>query len=215
MEKEGTKRCKYCKSEIPANAKVCPHCRKKQGVKIWQVVLLAVIVVGVTGAVAGGGQPTARTAQSVSEPAQEQTNAETSQSQQEQTKTEFSQSETVTFRDVDYTVTAVEKTTGTEYDQAKAGYEYVIVSIRIENKSDEKISYNAFDWKMENSNGQEESTTFTIVDSDTALNSGDLNPGGIVEGTVTFEEPQGDTGLKLNYYYTMLDEQASFKIQLD
>ena len=25
-----TKLCKYCKSEIPYDAKVCPHCRKKQ-----------------------------------------------------------------------------------------------------------------------------------------------------------------------------------------
>lgn len=30
-EEKETKVCKYCKSEIPKKAKVCPNCRKKQG----------------------------------------------------------------------------------------------------------------------------------------------------------------------------------------
>lgn len=30
-KKEGTKLCRYCKTEIPASAKVCPQCRKNQG----------------------------------------------------------------------------------------------------------------------------------------------------------------------------------------
>lgn len=33
MSKEKTKVCKYCKEEIDAKAKVCPHCQKKQGGK--------------------------------------------------------------------------------------------------------------------------------------------------------------------------------------
>lgn len=69
---------------------------------------------------------------------------------------------------------------------------------------------------MENSNGQETDQTFTIVDNETALESGDLNAGGVVEGTVVFEEPEGDTGLKLNYYDNIVwDENASFKIKID
>ena len=33
MKKKNTKTkiCKYCKTEIPFDAKVCPHCRKNQG----------------------------------------------------------------------------------------------------------------------------------------------------------------------------------------
>ena len=117
---------------------------------------------------------------------------------------------------LDFTVTNVEKTRGSEYDTAKEGYEYVIVSIKIENKSEEKITYNPYDWKMENSNGQEEEITFTTTDSDTELSSGNLNAGGVVEGTLAFEQPQGDTGLKLNYYNnSVFDEDASFKIKLD
>ena len=130
-------------------------------------------------------------------------------------KTEFAQNETVVFEGVEFTVTNVEKTTGSQYDTSKEGYEYVIVTVKIENKSEEKISYNSLNWKMENSKGQETDTAFTIVDTDTALNSGDLNAGGMIEGTLTFEEPQGDTGLKLNYYDNALfDDNAEFKIKL-
>ena len=31
MENNNKKLCKYCKSEIPEGAKICPNCRKKQG----------------------------------------------------------------------------------------------------------------------------------------------------------------------------------------
>ena len=209
MKTDGTKLCKHCKTEIPAGAKVCPNCRKKQGMKAWQIILIVVLAVGIIGAIAGGGsdKPTSTGTESKKE-------AEPKAEVEE--KTEFAQGETVTYKDVEYTVTNVEKTTGIEFDTAREGYEYVIVSVKIENKSEDKIAYNPYDWKMENSNGQETDTTFTTVDSDTALNSGDLNAGGVVEGTLAFEQPQGDTGLKLNYYYNALfDENASFKIKLN
>lgn len=209
MEKESTKLCKHCKTEIPKDAKVCPNCRKKQGIKIWQIILIAIIAIVVIGAIAGGGSD---------EPASkgQDTQTEKKTKEKQEDKKEFAQNETVTFKNVDFTVTNVEKTRGNEYDTAKEGYEYVIVSVRIENKSEGKISYNPYDWKMENSNGQEQDITFTITDNDTALSDGDLNAGGIVEGTLAFEQPQGDTGLKLNYYdNAVFDEDASFKIKLD
>ena len=54
MKKDGTKLCKHCKTEIPAGAKVCPNCQKKQGMKAWQMILIGVIAIGIIAAVASG-----------------------------------------------------------------------------------------------------------------------------------------------------------------
>ena len=48
-----TKVCKHCQTEIPKKAKVCPQCRKKQG-GIIKWILLAVLALGLIGALAGG-----------------------------------------------------------------------------------------------------------------------------------------------------------------
>lgn len=55
MSTEKTKKCKYCKTEIPADTKVCPQCRKKlKGGKLkW--VLIILIVFCVIGYAAGSG----------------------------------------------------------------------------------------------------------------------------------------------------------------
>ena len=49
-----TKICKYCKTEIPKDAKICPNCRKKQKGPLG-LIIAGVIVVLVIGSVAGGG----------------------------------------------------------------------------------------------------------------------------------------------------------------
>ena len=54
MNSEKTKKCKYCKSEIPADARICPQCRKKlKGGKLKWIFLLLVIFV-IIGAASGG-----------------------------------------------------------------------------------------------------------------------------------------------------------------
>ena len=44
-ELDGIKRCKHCQTEIPAGAKVCPNCRKKQGMGCLPKILIVVAVV--------------------------------------------------------------------------------------------------------------------------------------------------------------------------
>src|SRR5699024_1679941 len=95
------------------------------------------------------------------------------------------------------TVTDVTKSSGSDFDKPKDGKEYVIVHVSIENNSDKEVSYNPFDFKMKNSQGQIESQAFTTVDSDTSLSSGDLAEGGNVSGTVSFEQPIDDGNLQL------------------
>ena len=98
------------------------------------------------------------------------------------------------------TVTNVEKSTGGEYDKPQSdANEFVIVTVSIANKGKKNLPYNPFYFKMQNSQGQITDTTFTTVAQSTALNSGELAPGGTVSGTVVFEQPKDDAGLVLQY----------------
>ena len=60
MKKE-TKLCKYCKTEIPGDAKICPQCRKKQGMGLLPKAAIVVVVLGIIGAVGGSGSNSDKT----------------------------------------------------------------------------------------------------------------------------------------------------------
>ena len=127
-------------------------------------------------------------------------------------KFSFAINETARFDDVYYTVTNVKYSKGNEWDKPSDGNQYVIVTLKIENKSDSKISYNVFDWAMVNSQGQEDEETFTTIDSDTNLGSGELISGGTKTGTIVFEESKNETSLKLQYYEnSFFDENSTFE----
>ena len=49
------KKCKYCKSEIEKGTKICPVCKKKQGMSKLLIVLVIILVIGIVGAAAGSG----------------------------------------------------------------------------------------------------------------------------------------------------------------
>lgn len=128
-------------------------------------------------------------------------------------KTNFQLNETAVYEDVYYTVTNVEYSNGSEYDKPAEGKNYVIVTVKIENKSNSKISYNAYDWKMINSEGQEDTETFSTINSDNSLNYGDLAAGGTKTGTLVYEQSENETSLKLQYYSNLLfDEESTFEI---
>ena len=128
-------------------------------------------------------------------------------------KISFAVNETAVYENVYYTVTNVKYSNGDDWDTPASGNHYVIVTLKIENKSDSKISYNALDWHIINSLGQEDSEAFTTIDTDTNLSSGDLAPNGTKTGTLVFEQPKNDTSLKLLYYSNILfDEESTFEI---
>ncbi len=184
------KKCKYCKSEIDAKAKICPNCKKKQGPKIGLIIFLAIVGIIAIGAIVSGNEEAKR-------------------------KKDFSQNETATYKDVEYTITGISRTKGKEYFEAAEGKEYVVITLKIENKSSEKISYNALDWKMVDSNGVEDTYAVFGSDTDTDLGSGDLNANGVKTGTIAFEVPIGDKNLTLKYYETILDNEYTFKFDLN
>ena len=48
------KKCKHCQSEIDDKAKICPKCRKKQGLPTWLIVILVIFGLIVISSVFGG-----------------------------------------------------------------------------------------------------------------------------------------------------------------
>lgn len=99
------------------------------------------------------------------------------------------------------TVTSVERNwqSGNQFITADSGNELVKVQVSIENNSKSQISYNTFDWKLQDSKGvikDVDSSTFTV---DGALNSGELAPAGKVSGFMVFQVPADDSGLVLSY----------------
>lgn len=128
-------------------------------------------------------------------------------------KIECNQGETAILGNSAIKVTNVKRSQGSEWDKPQTGKEFVIVTVEIENKGTEKISYNPYDFKLQNSNGQQESSTFTTIDSDTSLSYGELISGGKVSGTITFETTKGDNGLALIYNNTIWDSKE-IKINL-
>lgn len=157
--------------------------------KWWFWAIIVILIIGISGS--QGGKSDTNTTSSTSESVTSSTEDE---------KTEYNQGEQAILGNGAITVTNVERSQGSEYSKPKSGKEYVVVSLKIENKGKDNLSYNPFYFKMQNSQGQQENYTITMgVNDDTQLNSGELIPGGSVEGTLVFEEPKGDTGLILIY----------------
>lgn len=74
-KKDGTKLCKHCKTEIPAGAKVCPNCRKKQG-GILKFVIIGVIVIAIIGSFGGSDSSSQKESSSVSSEKESTPNSE-------------------------------------------------------------------------------------------------------------------------------------------
>lgn len=60
----------------------------------------------------------------------------------EKEKISFESNETITYENVEYKITNIECSQGTEFDKPSDGNEYLIATINIINKSNNKVSYN-------------------------------------------------------------------------
>lgn len=123
--------------------------------------------------------------------------------------------EVASYEGVEYTVTNVETSNGDDWDTPSDGKEYIVVTVNIENKSEETVSYNEFDWKMLNNEGQLDDVAFVTFASDDELSSGELTSGGKKSGKLVFEEPKDAETLTLQYFYNSLfDEEASLEFTI-
>lgn len=170
--------------------------------------IISVLIVGVMtfSFIACGGNST---------PKKENANSSVHKEQKEEPKkTEFAIGDAINLNGMILTVIDKQISEGGKYDKPKENKEFVIVKVKIENKSEKTIAYNPFYFKLKNSKGQITDQTFTTVNKDSALQSGDLAPGGEVEGTIAFEAPKGDTGLQLMFKDNILTKESKITINL-
>ncbi len=199
------KKCRMCQKEIDAKAKKCPYCQAKQGnwaqrhpiLTGFIVLILFFIIVGSNSSKSQKAEPVAKLAGS-----------ETATTEPTATpQTTFKVGQVVEMKDYQLTVNSVKKAASKGYTTPmKKGNEFVFVNVTIVNKSDKEVSYNPYDFKIQDSTGNQTNTTFASTDDE--LHSGSLAAGGKVTGTLSFEAPKGDAQLSVIYQPNMwLDNQ--------
>ena len=173
-----------------------------------KVLIGLIIVVGIGVAVIASSGDSSTKA-SIAKPAVAQVNSSVSHKQ------EYKVGDTVDISGMKLKVDKVTIANGDEFDTPQKGNDYVVVKITIINDSDDTISYNPFDYSIKNSKGQITDGAMSSVNSNTALNSGQLAKGGSVTGTLVYEAPKGDKGLKLLYKGNVLSNDVSAQINLN
>ena len=158
---------------------------------VWVLIIIALIVIG---SIASGNKNETATTNTGD------TNSSTPAPTPAAEKTEFAVGETATFDNKSITVKEVQRNyqTGNQFAQPESGKEFVLVTVDIANNGSSAMDYNTSEFKLQDSNGVQQSESFTAL-SEGKLNSGSLAPGGKVTGKLAYEVPKDDTGLKLIY----------------
>lgn len=194
-EKKETKICKHCQSEIPAKAKVCPNCRKKQGGMgclgvILLVVGILIFLFAFIGMMGGSGSKD-KNLQKVGE-------AESGDSTETEEPSNVFQVgdlvETDNFR-ITYE-SASEYEPDNEFLQAKDGYTYWEFKFKFENISDtDQTVSTLMDWECYADNSKVDQSW---IESDNGLDA-TLSAGREAEGAVYFEVPTDAESIELEY----------------
>jgi len=119
---------------------------------------------------------------------------------------------TVTSTNMACTLVSVKPLTPDEFDQPKAGHEFIYVHVKITNKGSSEQDYDSYDFHIMDGNGN-------ITDSDLApesytannqLRLGKLASGGSVEGDIIFQAPIGDHKARLTWSPSYLDSSTQY-----
>lgn len=127
-----TKLCKYCQTEIPKKAKICPNCRKKQKGKIGGIVAVVVIIL-LLAAATGSGDNKPKRASGTSTDSKASSNSSKNEML-------FRKGEVAELNGVQVTLTDYKESTGSEYNEPTDGNVFLMVEFEIENNTDKEIS---------------------------------------------------------------------------
>ena len=142
------------------------------------VIFVVLIIIGM----ASGG--------SKSEPTKVSDN-NTSNTQVKEQPKEYKTGDVVKLGDRQFTVNSVKRQKSIGYSTAKSGKEYAVVNVTIQNKGKDEVSFNTFDFKIQDVNGAQTSADASSYSLEDSLNSGTLAPNGKITGSLAFEVPEG------------------------
>lgn len=108
-----TKICKYCKTEIPKDAKICPNCRKKQKGPVG-IIIAVVVVLLIIGIAVGGGNDNSATSDNGSSTSPTSKNEATTQESSGDTDTV----ETASEPEIEYLPVTKEELSNALHDNA-------------------------------------------------------------------------------------------------
>jgi len=214
-----TKICKYCKTEIPKDAKICPNCRKKQKGKLG-IIIAVVVVLFLIGAVAGGASDDKKESKIDNSGASAKTENTSSNSTEDTTKDKndgvvqvggsFEDNGlkfTVTSAEVDYKV-------NDEYGLYKLGdgLVYLAVDFEFENTGDSDKYVSIYDFKCYADNTACEQQYVTSETGD-FINT-NLSAGRNVSFKTLYAVPADATSIELEYEANVwTDEKVVVKIK--
>jgi hypothetical protein len=117
--------------------------------------------------------------------------------------------ETVELDDQTLTVAEVQRNYNPQnrFQKTEQGNEFLRVWVMLTNTSDRPFNYGQFDFEVQDSNGVQKRAEY-ISELPYNLDSGDLAPGGNVEGNLVFEVPRNDNNLRLVYTSNMFSGQT-------
>lgn len=203
-EKSETKLCKHCKTEIPAGAKVCPNCRKKQGGagKWIAIIILAVIIFA---AVSGGGDDDkVKDATPKNETAGKNVETKSPETTKADEKTVFEVGEVAEYKDVQVSVLGYEESNGNDWGTPEDGNTFIFPEIEITNNSDDEITISSMvsfecyvdDYKMDFSS--DAFMTISTEDGKQQLD-GSIASGKKLKGVLGIEAPKDWKTIEIYY----------------
>lgn len=193
-EKKETKICKYCQSEIPKKAKVCPNCRKKQGgVGCLGVILIFIglfIVIGAIGT--SGGKDKNKSPEKVG-----QLESQAGATETEEHSNVFNVGDVIETNDFRITYKSAEEyTSDNQFLQPKDGYVYWEFAFKFENISDKDQTVSSMiNWECYADNSKVDQTW---IGDNSGLDA-TLSAGRETEGTIYFEVPKDAEKIELEY----------------
>ena len=215
------KQCKYCKSAIDDNTKICPICRKKQSGKVKYIIIaiVAIVAIAAIGSSMEDDKPTPvpnntekETDTPTSTPEEKDTNDDKEDAKEDNTDADadsFTVGTSAEYKDVIVTLTEVTESKGSEFNTPEDGKVYVLANFTFENNSDKDLSISSmlsFDTYVDGF-----STTISlgaiIEKGSNEQLDGTIAPGKKMKGIVGYEVPSDYKELEINVKLDLLSSK--------